>query len=416
VHVVGTTVSIATESGIKKFDSFDGVFDVTADQSHVYAAVNEVMDFSRVVNGEVITMLAYGQTGGGKVCQFLNQVLLLCVLQVHHPSPCHQTHTIYGDIWKIDPLGGLLPRAAEAIFNEACALPVEEQSKLAVHVTFISLYNEEINDLLDDSRRKGALTIKESRLRGAYVQNLHEEAVASVEDAIEQMRRGMQNMMVACTAMEISMSCMQTIFTIAVSRSTSVGSLSAEPSTAMAGVEPSTTVERQIEDLALVTAPLSVSQEALSQPPSELQSLQQVGKLVFVDLAGSERCSKAGASAAALRESSNISRSLSALGAVIACLGDGSRHVPYRDSKLTRLLQYALRAGAKTAFIGAVTCWARDAMETLCVLRFLQRVWLCHRHPASGISTCGMIGARVSESAEQEVAVTARVATNGTEI
>jgi hypothetical protein len=97
---------------------------------------------------------------------------------------------------------------------------------------------------------------------------------------------------------------------------------------------------------------------------------------------------------------------------VICCLGDGSRHVPYRDSKLTRLLQGALSAGAKTAFIGAITCWARDSAETLCVLRFLQRVRLCHR-PASTISASGVIGASAGESTEPAQVVTADAEADG---
>jgi hypothetical protein len=296
------------------------------------------------------------------------------------------------------------------------ALPVEEQSELAVHVSFISLYNEEISDLLDDSRRKGALTIRESQSRGVYIQDLHEEPVASVEDTIEQVRRGKQNMMVACTTMEISMSRMQTIFTIIVSRRTSTSTASAEPLLTIAGAELSATVSQGMRDLSLDNAlptsppapPLSAPQEA--PLPPQPQPPQLIGKLVFVDLAGSERCAKTGASGAALREGYNISRSLSALGSVICCLGDGSRHVPYRDSKLTRLLQGALSAGAKTAFIGAVTCWARDAVETVSVLRFLQRVRLCHR-PASSISANGVSDTSAGESTKPVPAVM----TGGTE-
>jgi hypothetical protein len=67
VQADGSTVSIETESGHKEFNLFDGVFDVTADQSQVYAAVNEVIDFTGVVRGNTATVLAYGQTGGGKV-------------------------------------------------------------------------------------------------------------------------------------------------------------------------------------------------------------------------------------------------------------------------------------------------------------------------------------------------------------
>jgi hypothetical protein len=281
-----------------------------------------------------------------------------------------------------------------------------------VCVSFISIYNEEISDLLDDSRRKGALLIKESQARGVYIQDLHEEPVVSLEDTIEQLRRGMQNVMVACTSMEISHSRLHTIFTLSVYCRVGADAEIAAPDLSMQPVsaecdKPAAAAEQETDRLPPIFAPTStptVPPQAPQELPPQPQ-MQLIGKLVFADLAGSERQAKTGATGASLREASNISKSLAALSNVISSLCDGKRHVPYRDSKLTRLLQGALGGGGKTAFIGAVTCWTRDSAETLCVLRFLQRVRMCHR-PASVGSGDAVADAR-DGSAEQAPAVTA---------
>ena len=100
----------------------------------------------------------------------------------------------------------------------------------------------------------------------------------------------------------------------------------------------------------------------------------RVGKLNLVDLAGSERQSKTGASGDRLKEATKINLSLSALGNVISALVDGkSKHIPYRDSKLTRLLQDSLGGNTKTLMIAAVSPAADNYDETLSTLRYANR-------------------------------------------
>ena len=100
----------------------------------------------------------------------------------------------------------------------------------------------------------------------------------------------------------------------------------------------------------------------------------RVGKLNLVDLAGSERQAKTGATGDRLKEATKINLSLSALGNVISALVDGkSKHIPYRDSKLTRLLQDSLGGNTKTLMIAAISPAGDNYEETLSTLRYANR-------------------------------------------
>lgn len=100
----------------------------------------------------------------------------------------------------------------------------------------------------------------------------------------------------------------------------------------------------------------------------------KAGKLNLVDLAGSERQSKTQATGIRLKEATKINLSLSALGNVISALVDGRQsHIPYRDSKLTRLLQDSLGGNTKTVMIAAISPADYNLDETLSTLRYASR-------------------------------------------
>lgn len=99
----------------------------------------------------------------------------------------------------------------------------------------------------------------------------------------------------------------------------------------------------------------------------------KVGKLNLIDLAGSERQSKTGASAQRLKEASKINRALSSLGNVISSLAENSSHIPYRDSKLTRLLQDSLGGNSKTIMVANIGPSEYNYSETLTTLRYAHR-------------------------------------------
>jgi kinesin family protein 5 len=97
------------------------------------------------------------------------------------------------------------------------------------------------------------------------------------------------------------------------------------------------------------------------------------GKLNFIDLAGSEKIAKTGASGDTLEEAKKINQSLSALGMVIKALADGKPHIPYRDSKLTRLLQDSLGGNTKTTLIIALSPADDNIDESISTLNFAKR-------------------------------------------
>ncbi|XP_026795764.3 kinesin-like protein KIFC3 isoform X1 [Pangasianodon hypophthalmus] len=107
------------------------------------------------------------------------------------------------------------------------------------------------------------------------------------------------------------------------------------------------------------------------------------GKLNLVDLAGSERVSKSGAEGERLKEAQNINRSLLALGDVIQALRGRQTYIPFRNSRLTYLLQDSLGKGNKTAMVVQISSLERNVEETLCSLKFAQRVCKVELGPAA---------------------------------
>ena len=186
---------------------------------------------------------------------------------------------------------GVIPRAFEHIFD---AIQVAENAKFLVHASYLEIYNEEIRDLLGKDH-KHKLELKEHPERGVYVKDLTMHPVHSVVEMEKVMDLGGKNRSVGATLMNADSSRSHSIFTINI----------------------------EIMDAG-----------------NESGEHIRAGKLNLVDLAGSERQAKTGATGDRLKEATKINLSLSALGNVISALVDGkSSHIPYRDSKLTRLLQ-----------------------------------------------------------------------------
>ena len=213
---------------------------------------------------------------------------------------------------------GIIPRMACKVFDYI--EKSNENFEFSVKVAFCEIYLEKIRDLI---RPLGNLKMIEDRSRGVYIQGLTEEYVGSDEEMLGLLRIGCKNREVACTLMNEQSSRSHSIFLV-------------------------TITETDTRDLS-----------------------SKSGKLYLVDLAGSEKLSKSGAQGKRLDEAKHINKSLSALGLVITCLTDGkSAHIPYRDSKLTRLLQDSLGGNSLTSLI--ITCSPSNfnAPETLSTLRF----------------------------------------------
>ncbi|KAK9500934.1 hypothetical protein O3M35_002096 [Rhynocoris fuscipes] len=223
---------------------------------------------------------------------------------------------------------GIIPRAFEHIFE---AISVTQDVKFLVLASYLEIYNEEIRDLLGcDTKQK--LDLKESADRGVYVQDLSWHAVGSVSDCENLMSKGWSNRSVGATLMNADSSRSHSIFSIC------------------------------------------VEMMSIDKNGSETDGLIRRGKLSLVDLAGSERQAKTGALGERLKEASKINLSLSALGNVISALVDGkAKHIPYRDSKLTRLLQDSLGGNTKTLMLACLSPADNNYDETLSTLRYANR-------------------------------------------
>ncbi|XP_063152706.1 kinesin-like protein KIF17 [Candoia aspera] len=220
---------------------------------------------------------------------------------------------------------GIIPRAFEHLFESVqCA----ENTKFLVRASFLEIYNEDIRDLLGPNTKQ-KLELKEHPEKGVYVKGLSQHTVHSITQCERIMETGWRNRAVGYTLMNKDSSRSHSIFTI--------------------NMEIYVVDERGQDHL-------------------------RAAKLNLVDLAGSERQSKTGAVGERLREATKINLSLSALGNVISALADGRcRHVPYRDSKLTRVLQDSLGGNTKTLMVACLSPADNNYDETLSSLRYAHR-------------------------------------------
>ena len=215
---------------------------------------------------------------------------------------------------------GIIPRAANKIFSavDTCSADIE----FTLTCSMLEIYKESLNDLL--CAEPHHLKIKEDPRKGIYVQGLTEVSVDCEDEMLELIALGDQMRTVGATRCNAASSRSHTLFTL----------------------------------------------EVKQKFPNESE---RRGKLNLVDLAGSEKVHLSGVTGNALDEAKKINLSLSALGNVIHALISGSEHVPYRDSKLTRLLQESLGGNYKTTIIVALSPCFRHFDETLNSIKFAQR-------------------------------------------
>ncbi|XP_036337133.1 kinesin-like protein KIF3A [Rhagoletis pomonella] len=221
---------------------------------------------------------------------------------------------------------GIIPNAFAHIFGHIAK--ARENQKFLVRVSYMEIYNEEVRDLLGKDVSK-SLEVKERPDIGVFVKDLSGYVVHNADDLENIMRLGNKNRAVGATKMNQESSRSHAIFSI------------------------------------------TVESSELSQ--GDMTNVR-MGKLQLVDLAGSERQSKTQASGQRLKEATKINLSLSVLGNVISALVDGkSTHIPYRNSKLTRLLQDSLGGNSKTVMCATISPADTNYMETISTLRYASR-------------------------------------------
>ncbi|KAK0400139.1 hypothetical protein QR680_003374 [Steinernema hermaphroditum] len=235
-----------------------------------------------------------------------------------------KTFTMEG-VADVPELRGVIPNSFEHIFQH---IAQSQNQQYLVRASYLEIYQEEIRDLLNKDS-KARLELKERPDVGVYVKDLSTFATKSVAEIKHVMSVGNSNRSVGRTNMNEHSSRSHAIFII--------------------------TIE-------------------CSEPGPDGENHIRVGRLNLVDLAGSERQTKTGAVGERLKEATKINLSLSALGNVISALVDGkSSHVPYRDSKLTRLLQDSLGGNSKTVMVANIGPASYNFDETLGTLRYANR-------------------------------------------
>jgi len=291
--------------------NFDRIWPDDSKQTEVWDFLGQPM-LDKCMEGFNGTVFAYGQTGSGK------------------------TFSMQGV--QTDPeLKGLIPRFTYRLFDRIVEEKEKDKNKLfLVTCSYFEIYNEVISDLLDpSSKKKGSasgLDVKEHPVLGVYVKGLQEIVVEGAPKMNDLIMQGMGNRHVAATAMNEESSRSHSVFTI-----------------------------------------------KIHQKDATDESKSMFSKVNLVDLAGSERAKSTGASGATLKEGANINKSLSALGNVINALVEQAKgkkkgvFIPYRNSKLTRVLQESLGGNSLTSMLAALSPAAINYDETLSTLNYAAR-------------------------------------------
>lgn len=292
--------------------AFDKVFGPASQQKDLFdQAVSPIVN--EVLEGYNCTIFAYGQTGTGK------------------------TYTMEGGGKKakngeFPNDAGVIPRAVRQIFD----ILESQHAEYNMKVTFLELYNEEITDLLApeetskfiEDKSKKPIALMEDGKGGVFVRGLEEEIVYSANEIYKILEKGSAKRRTAETLLNKQSSRSHSIFSITIH---------------------------------------------IKECTPEGEEMIKCGKLNLVDLAGSENISRSGAREGRAREAGEINKSLLTLGRVINALVEHSGHVPYRDSKLTRLLRDSLGGKTKTCIIATISPSIHCLEETLSTLDYAHR-------------------------------------------
>ena len=244
---------------------------------------------------------------------------------------CGKTYTMMGIVEDPDKRG-IIPNAFNHIFG---FIKTEgENKKFLVRCSFVEIYNEEVRDLLGDSNNK--LKIREDPKKGIFIEDLKYVMIKDSNDTEKCLNKGNKNRHVGQTSMNDQSSRSHSLFTVYLE---------------------------------------------IEEKGAEGKSRIKSGKLNLVDLAGSERVGKTNATGQTFDEGKKINLSLTALGSVIDALSSNQKHIPYKDSKLTRLLADSLGGNTKTVMFANISPASYNYDETVGTLRYASRAKLIKNAP-----------------------------------
>jgi len=302
-------------SQVKKWRfAYDHVFTAEATQDEVYQEVKPLVQAA--IDGFRVCIFAYGQTGSGKTFTMMNST---------ESGLQEQDDLLVGDK-EIDPQGaGIISRAVQDIFSMIALLEAQGWS-YSVNMEMVEVYNEQISDLLSPEiikQKKGRLAI-----RGQSIVGVQTIPVGSTEEVFYQLTNALASRCSRQTLANASSSRSHCLFTLKIDGVSSEGQ-------------------------------------------------KRLGVLNIVDLAGSERLSQVQNEAEVIKETKAINKSLSALGNTIMALSRKEKHVPYRDSKITHLLQHSLGGNSKVLMFCNISPEEENLNESLSSLRFAKKVNEC---------------------------------------
>ena len=303
--------------------TFDGVFPTNSSQVGVYDNIGRpiVQAFTQGYNG---CLLAYGQTGSGKTHTMMGPDELLEILATGGAEDLSEEESR-----ELEESAGIVPRVVQDLFHiieSERPPPGQRPAEYQLEASCVEIYREQVKDLLDPRPEKCDLKIINGAGGAPEVKGLTHRQVQSSQDLIAIMQVGMSARRVASTAMNERSSRSHFIFMLKLSR----------------------------------------------EDPNAGTHTQSV--LYLCDLAGSEMVGKTNVTGEQLREAGSINTSLTTLGLVINKLTDKtSTHIPYRDSRLTRLLENALGGNSNTALLITCSPSPDNFSETLSTLRFGMR-------------------------------------------
>lgn len=386
-----------------KHGPFDFVFPPEGSNNDVYESLGKPL-VRAALHGINATFFAYGQTGSGKTHTLHGNVAHLGLEGMQSPNFVPPSMRPRYSDYPND--AGIIEQAVRDIF---AAIEADMDHDFLVRVSYVQLYNETLTDLLNPSTPPSELRIIDSSPTGPYVRGLTEEVVLSPERVLDLVAAGEASRKVAATAMNARSSRSHTLLKLTIEARSRASMASASDPAAFPASGPPTDYLQSYPHGDPTKYLLGAGRPSRNAAPGmDIRSktgenapvtltnaspgaVVRVSSLTLVDLAGSERLSKAGTEGVEAREAGSINNALLTLGIVINKLAMCSTpslenehrlqspeslaipHIPYRDSKLTRLLAFSLGGNARTAIVVTVSPALMNVTETKFSLLFASR-------------------------------------------
>ena len=307
IEPVSNEQLILQHKNLRRSYTFNLVFGQESSQEDVFfnCSMDKLIDSA--LDGYSVTIFAYGQTGSGKTYTIMGR-----------------DDAINEKILKNNKYSGIMPKSINYIWSTVS----RRQQKFYIKVSFLEIYNEQINDLLNPTNAN--LQIRWDQKQGFFVEGLLVIECKKPEDIVEIILQGTKNRKRGSHDLNKDSSRSHCILTIYL----------------------------------------------ISEFQSGNETYKKYGKISFVDLAGSERLKETHSKGGMIKETGNINKSLFVLGKVISSLTDKkntNQHIPYRDSKLTMLLMDSIGGTAKTLMIACVSPSSEYSDETMSTLNYASR-------------------------------------------